>query len=183
MNKLIDKQSISIDGKEIRLKLGGDMTFLLMIMGMNSATADYACLWCTIFKEDRWDTSKPSDNYIKVPLKRDLQEIKRLCQCSKDNYGCINEPLLNIPLSNVIADELHLLLRITDKLLQNIIDEVLERDAIEDFNKPRGRLKEVYLAKLVKNINGLGISFSVWNKYNADGLESNIKEFTTLLGS
>ena len=107
----------------------------------------------------------------------------RLCQCSKGNYGCINEPLLNIPLDNAIADELHLFLRITDKLLQNIIDEVLERDAIEDFNKSRGRPKEVYLAKLVKNINDLGISFAAWNKKNADGSESNIKEFTSLLGS
>lgn len=185
VNELIDKQTISIDGKEIKLKffLGGDMKFLLMIMGLNSATADYACLWCKIFKEDRWDTSKPSDYYNKEPLKRDLQEIKRLCHCSKDNYGCINEPLLNILLTNVIADELHLLLRITDKLLQNIIDEVLERDAIEDFNKPRGRPKEVYLTKLVKNINDLGISFSVWNKKYAHGSESNIKEFTSLLGS
>lgn len=80
VNELIDKQTISIDGKEIKLKffLGGDMKFLLMIMGLNSATADYACLWCKIFKEDRWDTSKPSDYYNKEPLKRDLQEIKTL---------------------------------------------------------------------------------------------------------
>ena len=83
------------------------MKFLLMIMGMNLATADYECLWCKMFKDDRWDTSKLSDYYNKAPFKRDLQEIKRLCQCSKDNYGCINEPLLNIPLDNVIADELH----------------------------------------------------------------------------
>jgi len=56
VNELIDKQSISIDGKEIFL--GGDMKFLLMIMGLNSATADYAYLWCKIFKEERWDTSR-----------------------------------------------------------------------------------------------------------------------------
>ena len=72
----------------------------------------------------------------KEPLKRTLEEIKRLCHWSKVNYGCINEPLLNIPLTNVIADELHLLLRITDKLLENIIDKVLEKDTIKDFNKP-----------------------------------------------
>jgi len=29
-----------------------------MIMGLNSATADYAYLWCKIFKEERWDTSR-----------------------------------------------------------------------------------------------------------------------------
>ena len=66
MNELIERQTISIDGKEIKLKLflRGDMKFLLMVMGMsNSVTADYACLWCKIFKEERWDTSKPSDYY------------------------------------------------------------------------------------------------------------------------
>ena len=59
-----------------------------------------------------------------------------------------------------MADELHLLFRITDELLQNIINDVLERDAIEDFNKPRGIPKEVNLTKLVKNISDLAISFS-----------------------
>lgn len=136
------------------------MKFLLMIVGMNSATADYACLSWKMFKEERWhNTSKPSDYYKKEPLKGH-EEIKRLCHCSKDNYGHINEPLLHIPLTNVTADELHLLFRITDELLQNIINDVLERDAIEDFNKPRGIPKEVNLTKLVKNINDLAISFS-----------------------
>lgn len=65
VNELIERQTISIDGKEIKLKLflRGVMKFLLMIMGMNSVTADYACLWCKIFKGERWDTSKPSDYY------------------------------------------------------------------------------------------------------------------------
>lgn len=72
---------------------------------------------------------------------------------------------------------------IIDKLLQNIIDEVLERDAVEDFDKPRGQPKGIYLTRLVKAINDLGISFPVWNKKNADGSESQVKEFTSLLGS
>ena len=61
-------------------------------------------------------------------------------------------------------------------------NELLEKDTIKDFNKPRGRPKEFYLTKLVKNINDLGLSFSVWNKKNADGSERDIKEFTSLLG-
>ncbi|KAK2550890.1 hypothetical protein P5673_028411 [Acropora cervicornis] len=62
------RRTISIDGKEIKLKLflHGDMKFLLMIMGMNSVTADYAYLWCKIFKEERWDTSKPPDNNYNI---------------------------------------------------------------------------------------------------------------------
>ena len=185
VNGLIDQGSISIDGNDIKLNffLGGDMKFLLMIMGLNSATADYACLWCKIHKDDRWDISKPADHYNKEPLKRTLDEIKKLCNSKDNNYGCIKEPLLNISLSNVIADELHLLLRITDKLLQNVVDEILERDALDDFDKARGQPKGIHLAKLVKAINDLGIPFSVWNKKNADGSESNVKEFTSLLGS
>lgn len=139
------------------------MKFLLMIMGINSATADYACLWCKIHKDDRWDTSKPFSHYNEAPQWRNLEEIKKMCH-SKDSFGCINEPLINIPLTNVIPDELHLLLRITDKLLQNVIDEVLERDAVEDFSKTKGQTKGIHLSKLVKVINSLGISFSIWNK-------------------
>lgn len=71
--------------------------------------------------------------------------------------------------------DLHLLLRVTDKLLQNVIDEVLEKDAVKDFTKPRGQPKGINLGKLVATINSLGISFAIWNKRNADGSESQIK--------
>ena len=162
MNQLISKGTISIDGEEIELEffLGGDMKFLLIILGLSSATADYACLWCKIHKDNRWETSKPMNYYNEEPMRRTLDKIRSLCH-AKDNYGCIHDPLINIPISNVIPDVLHLLLRITDKLLQNVIDEVLERDAVEDFERPRGQPKGVYLNGLVKAINDLGISFSV----------------------
>lgn len=86
-------------------------------------------------------------------------------------------------MTNVISDELHLLLRITDRLLQNVIDEAMEFDAVDDFTKPRGQPKGLHLLTLIKSINDLGISFSIWNKRNADGSESNIIEFTSLLGT
>jgi len=162
VNQLISKVTLSIDGENVELEffLGGDMKFLLMILGLSSATADYACLWCKIHKDDRWDTSKPMNYYNEEPMRRTLEEIKGLGG-SKDNFGCIHEPLLNIPITDVIPDEPHLLLRITDKLLQNVINEVLERDAVEDFEKSRGQPKGIFLNKLVKAINGLGISFSI----------------------
>jgi len=184
INNLIEKQFISIDGNDVKVEffLGGDLKFLLIIMGLNSAIADFSCLWCLIHKNDRWDTSKPMDYYNTNTMKRTIEDIKAKCK-ETENYGCIHEPLLNIPLTNVILDELHLLLRITDKLLQNVIDEVLERDAVEDFQKTRGQQKGLHLSKLIKSINDLGISFSIWNRRNADGSESPIKEFTSLLGS
>ena len=60
---------------------------------------------------------------------------------------------------------------------------MLERDAVQDFDKPRGQPKGIYPNKLLKVIDGQGISFSIWNKRNADGSESQIKEFTSLLGT
>ena len=111
VNQLISKGTLSIDGEndELEFFLGSDMKFLLLILGLGSATADYACLWCKIHKDDRWDTSKPMNYYNEEPMRRTLEEVKRLCG-SKDNFGCIHDPLLNIPITQNIPDELHLLL-------------------------------------------------------------------------
>ena len=88
-------------------------------------------------------------------------------------------PLKNIDLDHVVPDELHLLLRITDRLLENIINEILERDSIADFNKPKGSPKGLLLQNFVKDVNDLGITFSTWYKKNADGYRSNILEYTS----
>lgn len=123
VNGLIHKGKLSIDGQEVKLDfyLGGDLKFLLLILGLNSASSDYACLWCTVHKNNRWDMSKPMSFYNEKPHKRTIESIRKLWK-SDENFGCIHEPLLDIPVENVIPDELHLLLRITDRLLQNVIE-------------------------------------------------------------
>ena len=79
--------------------------------------------------------------YHEVDQKRTLEEMKHMCQKKNDNFGCIHPPpLINIDLDHVVPDELHLLLRITDRQLQNVIDEILECDSIADFNKPKGNI-------------------------------------------
>ena len=93
--------------------LGGDYKFLLMIMGLNSATADYSCLWCEIHWDSRWDTRPALIFYNTEPLRRTQDKIKKQCHCKSSNYGCINPPLINIDIDHIVADELHLLLRIT----------------------------------------------------------------------
>lgn len=49
------------------------------------------------------------------------------------------------------------------------------------YKNKMSEIRESY--KKNKAINSLGISFSIWNKKNADGSESQVKEFTSLLGS
>lgn len=65
VNELRANGQITVDGKDVKLNffLGGDMKFLLKIMDVNPATADNACLWCKIHKDNRWDTSKVPNYY------------------------------------------------------------------------------------------------------------------------
>lgn len=74
------------------------------------------------------------------------------------------------------------MLRVTDQLMENLITEVMERDSKADFTKRRGEEKGLYLKKLVKDINGTGITFNVWKK-NADGKGNGVYDWTSLVGS
>ena len=72
--------------------------------------------------------SKPETNYNRDPLRLTLAQVKQYVDYGKKEYCCINQPLLNIPLDHIVLDELHLLLRITDVILDNIIEDAMERD-------------------------------------------------------
>ena len=69
-----------------------------------------------------------------------------------------------------ILDELHLMLRISDRLTENLIKEVMGHDSKAYFLKKCG--EPVYLNKLVAVINSQGISFSEWEQSSADRKES-----------
>ena len=107
----------------IAIFLGGDMKFLLTVLGMNAANANCACLYCKIEKKNRSDMSKPEKFYWSKEIVRTNQEMKLFCSKSKSNFGCIHPPLLKIELSHVVIDELYLLMRICDVLLRNLIEE------------------------------------------------------------
>ena len=83
-------------------------------------------------------------------------------------------------LNDVVLDELHLMMRISDRL--SIITEVMERDSKSDFLKKRGQEKGVG-KRLIAVINSLGITFSVWEKNNADRKGSGTYDWTSLMGS
>ena len=46
---------------------------------------------------------------------------------------CQNQPPFNIPPDNVILDELHLMLRVTDRLEQGLILEVIDWDEVSYY--------------------------------------------------
>ena len=95
-------------------------------------------------------------------------------------FSQVRQPLVNIDLDHVIIDELHLLLRVTDVLSHNILQDAMERDAREKCKNP---LSGTHLKALVAAINQCGVSFNVWEKKNADGGGSGTYDWTSLMGS
>lgn len=67
--------------------------------------------------------------YNSESMTRKLKDLQELCKSKKDmdNFGSINEPLLDIELTHVVSDELHLLLRVTDVLLTNVVIEAMDK--------------------------------------------------------
>lgn len=101
--------------------------------------------------------SKSEQHYESDPVRRTLQKIKEFASKSKgENNCCVHDPLINIPLDHIILDELHLLLRISDILIDNIV-----QDAMQWYDKETwitGK-KKVHLDRLIQAINSCGVSF------------------------
>lgn len=154
-------------------------------MGMKSATSLYACLWCKIHKDSRWKMNFDLEHYNSCPLKRTMDEINAMANKAgnKEKYSCENTPLINIDLEHVILDELHLLLRIMDVLIGNLVKEVIQWDTKDNFQKKKCDKKYDHLNKLQSTFRSCGVSFDIWEKTTEDGKGSGQYDFTSLLGS
>ena len=186
INRLNSEKKIEVNDRVINLEffLGGDYKFILLMMGLKSATSNYACVWCKVHKDHRWDTSVPLHHYESSNLERTIKQISELAKKKGEkNYCCEHTPLVTIELDHVILDELHLLLRILDVLIENLIRDALEWDQKENKRKKKGQQKNTHLKNLQTTIRSCGISFDIWEKTNADGKGSGQYDFTSLLGS
>ena len=61
-----------------------------------------------------------------------LSGAKEYAENANNEFCCVMQPLFEVPLVRIIIDELHLMLRITDVMLGNLIDDAMERDEKED---------------------------------------------------
>ena len=146
---------------------------ILLVMGLKKANSTHACVWCKVDKPNRymrdkskkitkvfcrWDTDVNDSEYL-VTRKRTLQSI--LDDHQRKEYCCQNPPLLNIETDHIIPDELHILLRITDVLLKNLISTAVAED--KKSKRLQWKLMEgPMLNAVISNIRRCGIPFSVW---------------------
>ena len=153
-------------------------------MGLKGATSLYACLWCKVHKDKRWETDQHFSHFNTPTIMRTLSEIKELVKEGKGNFCCAKEPLLNIEIDHVIVDELHLPLRVMEVMLDNIITEVIDWDKEDDFEKNSTQQKGLHLKKLVREIKSCGVRFDVWEIINpADNKATGKYAFTSHLGN
>ena len=142
------------------------------------------------------------DYYEKPPLQRTIYELinenpeqsditemnppshvtsKRLrVNKKRPTYGRKHKPLVEIPLDKVDIDELHLMLRVTDVLTNNLVKEVMERDKRNGVTKA---LSGKHLQNLVQAINECGISFHIWEKTDGDNHGVGKYDWTSLMGA
>ena len=130
----------------------------------------------------RWDMTKSENYYNQPPMALTLADVKKYAS-DKNQFCCKDMPLLDVPLSKIVLDELHLLLRVTDILLSNLIEDAMELDDKKDFLKKKGEPKGVCLQKLTHLINSCGVTFSVWEKRDGDGKGIGKMDWTSLMGA
>ncbi len=108
------------------------MSLFHTFTGIDSACSRYACIWCKCPKEERHDLSKKWSLSNPEAGGRMIEETTRLGSKRSKKFN-VSHPALfrKIPLTNVVIDNLHLFLRVADRLIDLLITELKRRDAIE----------------------------------------------------
>ena len=126
--------SIKINGSEhhIEFFLGGDMKFLAIVCGIDAANSKYSCVWCKCSSADRWDMSKNWSAFDITKGARTNNEIEEYCKLPKaKRFGCRISPIFKfIPIDHCIIDSLHLFLRVSDLLINLLIQDLRRVDGI-----------------------------------------------------
>ena len=165
--------SVDFNGRQIPIiyYLGGDWKFLACVCGIGAANSDFACIWCTCPKSKRGDLSKWS--MFDVALGgRTVDLITKWS--GRKLFSCKHPPLFDfIPMDRVVIDALHLFLRISDVLIDELIQELRAGDCIvkqHTFSK-FDLSKYQYMAKYQQFLTSLGIVFSFGIDINTRKLE------------
>ena len=91
-----------------------------------------------------------------------------------NNYGCIHLPLLHIDQEHVV-DELHLIMRRTDVLFRNVVEDAVRLDKKENCYKRSNSVKNRHRSELVHIIQSCGIHFQIRKGRKNDGFGDSFK--------
>jgi hypothetical protein len=135
-----------------------DWKFLIICLGFNSPTSNYFCPWCLIKKDQHNDLNA---NWI---ISKNMSNLKNNHTCYP---GHKKKPLFDmIDMENYLIDELHVMLRITDRLWSLLIHEVIASGFFDI-----GR--EI----IIEEMRRIGVRFQFWQER-----DSNKWSYTSLMG-
>nr|CAG8645135.1 4962_t:CDS:2 [Entrophospora candida] len=154
-NGLIDEFGVQWN---FELFFSSDWKFLALCLGLNAANATYFCPYCKCTKKE-------------IGLYNKRWEKKNMNMLINNHSSCpghIRKPLFPmIPLENWIADELHVMLRITDRLWVLVLAEL----------RVNNDLSETIRKTICNEMKRIGITFHFWQEQN-----SRVWNYTSLMG-
>lgn len=111
----------------------------------------------------RWDMSVSEETYTSPPpsgKSRTLASLKQNCRYSRadKHLGSKHPPLLELEPSSYVLDELHLLLRVSDILIRNLIHLA---DQLDQRQKQRDGAHGNHMQTLQTLVNSCGVQFKV----------------------
>ncbi|XP_069113729.1 uncharacterized protein [Argopecten irradians] len=168
----------------VNIYLGGDYKFLLVAVGISSVAATHSCIYCKCEKKERinltkrWSMKDPvlgarlsytSSEPVDTPARGRSSKRKKV-----QSYSIVNQPLFPcITPFQVVLDQLHLFLRITDKLFNLLVSELRVLDNISQqttfVELDRAKIKHV--AALESVLQQMGIPFELFVNKDTRKLE------------
>ena len=110
----------------------------------------------------RWDMSIEESVFTEKKA-RSLSTLREKSQFANkpchQHLGNIHPPLLNIELTKVVVDELHLLLRVMDVLIWNLISLAVSRDHEEQ--QRQGETSN-HIRQLEQAVQSCKVTFTIW---------------------
>ena len=132
-------ENVTIGDQSVPLKyhLGADMKFINEMMGLGACSSTHSCAWCKCPSDERHINDKKLSMINQELGARTIEEIERLCKGPKKrNMSCLRTPVLPfIPVDCVVPDPLHLFLRISDQLVNQLVQILRHKDNIGKNSK------------------------------------------------
>src|SRR5581483_52053 len=141
------------------LFFSSDWKFLAICLGFNAANSNYFCPWCKIAKNQR------ENGQIEWAISKSMSDLKE----NPTAYPGHQLPSLfnMIQLENYIPDKLHIMLRITDRLWELVLQEI----------KNEGLFNDITRNIIIKEMENLKIRFEFWKI-----CDTNNWNYTSLMG-
>jgi hypothetical protein len=141
------------------LFFSSDWKFLAIYLGFNAANSNYFCPWCKIAKNQR------GDGQIEWIISKSMSVLNENPTAYPGHHL---PPLFNmIPLENHVPDKLHIMLRITDRLWELVLQEI----------KNEGLFNDITRNIIIKEMENLKIRFEFWKVRDTDNWN-----YTSLMG-